>query len=45
MYNVQHHKEVKTFLHHKHTHCEIIESEETNLENVLAEIEQKLLNE
>jgi len=42
--NVQHHKEIKTFPHHKHLENRIIESSEPSLENVLAEIEIIMLN-
>ncbi|MBI4649175.1 MAG: hypothetical protein HY738_21925 [Bacteroidia bacterium] len=41
--NVQHHREIKTFPHHKHTENGIIESSEPNLEKILTEIEQKIL--
>lgn len=42
--NVQHHREIKTFPHHKHTENGITESSEPNIENVLAEIEKIILN-
>jgi len=42
--NVQHHRDIKTFPHHKHTQNGIVESSEPNLETVLTEIEQKMLN-
>lgn len=43
--NVQHHREIKTFPHHKHTEKGIIESYEPDLKVVLTEIEQKMLKE
>jgi hypothetical protein len=42
--NVQHHREIKTFPHHKHLKQEILESSELNLENILTEIEKIMLN-
>jgi len=38
--NVQHHKEIKTFPHHKHTTNGIVESKEPNLKQILDEIEE-----
>jgi len=42
--NVQHHREIKTFPHHKHLEKEIVESSEPDLEKVLEEIEKIILN-
>ena len=42
--NVQHHREIETFPHHKHTKYEILESVEPDLGKVLSEIEQIILN-
>lgn len=42
--NVQHHGEIRTFPDHKHIDNEVIESSEPHLENILTEIEKKMLN-
>lgn len=42
--NAQHHRELKTFPHHKHTEKGVEESKEPDLEIVLKEIEIKLIN-
>ncbi len=42
--NVQHHRDIKTFPHHKHTKNSIEESNEPNLAKVLTEIEKEILN-
>lgn len=42
--NVQHHRDIKTFPHHKHTKNSIEESKEPNLAKVLTEIEKEILN-
>ncbi len=41
--NVAHHRKIKTFPHHKHIKNEVIESTEPTLEQVLKELEQKIL--
>ncbi len=38
--NAEHHREIKTFPHHKHTTNGIVESKEPTLKQVLDEIEQ-----
>jgi len=41
--NANHHRELKTFPHHKHITNLVIESMEPNLDKVLSEIENKLI--
>ena len=40
--NAKHHRDIKTFPHHKHTKNEIIESKEIEIQIALAEIEKIL---
>jgi len=40
--NAKHHKELKTFPHHKHTQDGVSDAEEPNIEVVLNEIENKI---
>lgn len=40
--NAKHYRNMKTFPHHKHTKNGIIESEETNINEVLSEIENHI---
>jgi hypothetical protein len=42
--NAQHHRDLKTFPHHKHTENNVEESKEPNFDIVLNEIENKLIN-
>ncbi len=41
--NAKHHKEIKTFPHHKHLPHKIVESSEPEINNVLKEIEVEIL--
>jgi len=43
--NVQHHRKIKTFPHHKHTTKGIIESIEPGLNQVLGEVEKNIMDE
>ncbi len=43
--NAKHHREIKTFPHHKHTPKGIIESSEPNLNQILGEVEKNIMNE
>ena len=38
--NVPHHKEIKTFPHHKHLQDKVVESQEINLYDILLEIRE-----
>jgi len=40
--NAKHHKELKTFPHHKHTQDGVSEAQEPNIEVILNEIENKI---
>ncbi len=42
--NAQHHRDLDTFPHHKHTEKSVVESKEPNLEIVLVEIENKIVS-
>jgi len=42
--NAKHHPEIRTFPHHKHTQFGINESKEMNLEEILSEIEIRLIS-
>lgn len=42
--NAPHHRELKTFPHHKHTESSVIESSEPNLNSVLSEIEKRIVS-
>ena len=43
--NVQHHRNIKTFPHHKHTPNNIVESKEPTLKQILNEVEQHIIDE
>jgi len=40
--NAKHHKELKTYPHHKHTQEGVFEADEPNIENILNEIEKNI---